>query len=78
MTVPDDVVTVTVNLTRPAHQALNRSVETTGHTRTDTINRAIRLYATMCAAALTPGRHEIVMPNTGRTPLLIHVEQATP
>jgi hypothetical protein len=36
---------VTVNLTARASQALRESVELTGDTKTDTINRALLIYA---------------------------------
>lgn len=36
---------VTVNLTPGAHRALERAVRITGDTRTDTINRALQVYA---------------------------------
>jgi hypothetical protein len=36
---------VTVNLTPAAYRALERAVRLTGDTRTDTINRALQVYA---------------------------------
>jgi hypothetical protein len=36
---------VTVNLTPRASEALERAVRLTGDTKTDTINRALQLYA---------------------------------
>ena len=35
---------VTVNLTRPAAQALDALTEATGYSKTDSINRAIQIY----------------------------------
>jgi hypothetical protein len=45
---------VTVNLTERAMTALNETADRLGDTRTDTINRAIQLYAV--TTALAPGQ----------------------
>ena len=47
---------VTVNLTRPAVQALESVSEATGYSKTDTINRALQVYAIV---------HEIMARNGG-------------
>ncbi|MEV4437882.1 hypothetical protein AB0K09_02515 [Streptomyces sp. NPDC049577] len=41
------LVRVTVNLTERTYRALLRSVEITGHNKTDTINRALHVNAWM-------------------------------
>lgn len=47
----DDLTKLTVNLVPRAVAALQAAAETTGDTRTDTVNRALQMYATLCAAA---------------------------
>lgn len=41
---------LTVNLVRPAVKALELAATITGDTKTDTVNRAIQLYAFLAAA----------------------------
>jgi hypothetical protein len=46
---------VTVNLTEAALQALDKAVTLTGHSKTDAINKALRLYALLHQAQADGG-----------------------
>lgn len=48
-----ELVKLTVNLTTRAHVALVESAESCGHTQTDTVNRALVLYAMLVEVALS-------------------------
>lgn len=71
-------IKLTVNLSRDAYQALNRAAEITGHSRTDTINRALTVYAAICAADLTGEPREIDFGDIDGTALRIAVLNTQP
>lgn len=60
MTTATDLTEVTVNLVPSAVTALADAAVLSGHTRTDTVNRAVHVYAEVCyAAALHGGRFTV-------------------
>jgi hypothetical protein len=44
---PPPLEKVTINLTRPSAEALDKIIQSTGDTKTGAINRALQLYAWM-------------------------------
>jgi hypothetical protein len=55
--VSTDLTKLTVNLIPAAVDALTAAAERCGHSRTDTVNRALQLYDVVTACAATPGRY---------------------
>lgn len=66
-------VKLTAALTRDAYQALNRAAEITGHSRTDTINRALIIYEAISAATLQEHPAELVAEDVDGTALRLAV-----
>lgn len=57
----DNLIKMTVNVTETAFQALNRTAEMTGHSRTDSVSRALVVYESICAAKLAGKRQELTV-----------------
>lgn len=51
-----DLTRLTINLTRRAVDALDRAATKTGDSRTDTVNRALVVYATVTEFATQDGQ----------------------
>jgi hypothetical protein len=62
---------VTVNLTRKAVEALDQISASTGSSKTDSINRALQVYALVNEITDQKGRLTIVGPDGKPTQLLI-------
>jgi hypothetical protein len=55
----DDFTKLTVNLVPDAVTALERAAEITGYTKTDSVNRALAVYALLVAEHAAGGRVQI-------------------
>lgn len=61
----EELTRVSVNLCLVAAQALARACEVTGHTKTDTINRALQVYSFLVACMEEDGDKLILRKGSG-------------
>ncbi len=62
-----EFVKYTVNLTLKAMDALSRAAQLNEHTRTDTINRSVQVYAFLCHEMAMGKELCLVDPETGES-----------
>lgn len=66
---PDDLIRLTVNLVPRAHAAMLLAAQITGYSRTDTVNRALQLYA-FAENEMSRGGEILIRSKNGETQLI--------